>query len=202
MKKQHKKVKKSAKRKKTIERRVTAKRFAVKKKKTKKRTLPKRHRVKYAKALRIKKIRRKKPKRKIQQGRSRYFLNHDFEFFPELQSLILKSSVTEKKNMIKRLSHLGRIRLAVISGIFMQSQDGNVSKDPNVSAADLFIVADDINRKKLRSFLKSVEANVGTEIRFTLMEREEFSYRFGMFDRFIRVLLEGPHEKIINRLGI
>jgi hypothetical protein len=34
------------------------------------------------------------------------------------------------------------------------------------------------------------------------MEKEEFIYRHGMFDRFVRVLLEGPHEKIINKLGI
>jgi len=55
---------------------------------------------------------------------------------------------------------------------------------------------------KLRTFLRSLEAEIGREIKFSLMDREEFDYRFGMFDRFIRVLLEGPHEKIINKIGI
>ena len=34
------------------------------------------------------------------------------------------------------------------------------------------------------------------------MEKDEFEYRYGMFDRFVRVLLEGPHEKLINKLGL
>jgi len=100
--------------------------------------------------------------------------------------------------MIKKISSLGRVRLAVISGIFLS--------DPNAvsqyeSPADLFVVGDDINRQKLRNFLSSIEAEIGTEIKFTLMDKEEFDYRFNMFDRFVRVLLEGPHEKIINKLG-
>jgi len=66
----------------------------------------------------------------------------------------------------------------------------------------LFIVGDEINRAKLRNFLGSLEAEIGTEIKFTLMDKEEFDYRFNMFDRFVRVLLEGPHEKIVNKIGL
>ena len=64
------------------------------------------------------------------------------------------------------------------------------------------IVGDDIDKAKLHNFLKSLEAEVGKEIKFGLMEKEEFEYRFGMFDRFVRVILEGPHEKLINKLGL
>ena len=70
------------------------------------------------------------------------------------------------------------------------------------SDVDLFIVADHINKNRLRSFLKSLEAEVGKEIRFGLMEKDEFQYRHGMFDRFVRVLLESPHDKLINKLGL
>ena len=34
------------------------------------------------------------------------------------------------------------------------------------------------------------------------MDKEEFKYRFSMFDRFVRVLLEGPHENLIDKLGV
>ena len=47
-----------------------------------------------------------------------------------------------------------------------------------------------------------MESEVGTEIRFGTMERDEFKYRYEMFDRFLRVLLEGPHRKIINKLDV
>lgn len=139
-----------------------------------------------------------KPK-KHNPARERFGLNQNFEFFAELRSLILKSSSGERERMTKRVSDLGRIRLALISGIFLSDPD---TADQYDSPADLFIVGDDINRQKLRNFLASIEAEIGTEIKFTLMDKEEFDYRYNMFDRFVRVLLEGPHEKIINKIGI
>ncbi len=131
--------------------------------------------------------------------KDQYYLNPEFEFLEELRSLILTASPAEKNRLTKRISGLGSVKLAVISGIFLNNPDSNVETNP---VADLLVVADDINRKKLNAFLKALEAEVGREIHFSLMEKEEFIYRFGMFDRFVRTLLEGPHEKIINRLGI
>ncbi len=128
----------------------------------------------------------------------RYVLNSGFEFFSELKGLILKASPAEKDLLIKKILTLGRVKLAVVSGIFLNSDTELCSN----AVADLFIVGDDISKDRLRTFLRSLEAEVGREIKFSLMDREEFDYRFGMFDRFIRVLLEGPHEKIINKIGI
>jgi hypothetical protein len=137
----------------------------------------------------------KKPRPKTE----RFSLNPDFEFFAELRSLILKSSAGEKERMVNKVTALGRIRLAVISGIFLSDPDSINQYD---APADLFIVGDEINRARLRNFLGSLEAEIGTEIKFTLMDKEEFDYRFNMFDRFVRVLLEGPHEKIVNKIGL
>ncbi|MDP4001759.1 MAG: hypothetical protein Q8P69_01795 [bacterium] len=140
-----------------------------------------------------------KKRPKVRPKVERFTLNPDFEFFSELRSLVLKSSAGEKERMIQKVSNLGRIRLAVISGIFLSDPDSINQYD---APADLFIVGDEINRSKLRNFLGSLEAEIGTEIKFTLMDKEEFDYRFNMFDRFVRVLLEGPHEKIVNKIGL
>ena len=129
-----------------------------------------------------------------------YLLNSNFEFFNELKGLILKSSPAEKNRLVKRISKLGRIKLALLSGIFLSNVGGGAAFDNSV--ADLFIVGDDISKERLKSFLKALEAEVGREIRLSIMDKEEFEYRHGMFDRFVRVLLESPHEKIINKLGL
>src|SRR3989338_4294027 len=142
---------------------------------------------------------RKKAKKVVRIDRMTYSLNPRFEFFGELRSLILKSSPAEKDKMIKKILGLGKVKLAVTSGIFMAENNGLDLYD---TAADLFIVGDDISKNKLRAFLAALEAEVGKEIKFTLMDKDEFQYRYGMFDRFIRVLLEGPYEKIINKLGL
>jgi len=141
----------------------------------------------------------KKTKRVIVTDWMTYSLNPFFEFFDELKNLILKSSPAEKDKMIKRILGLGRIKLAVVSGIFMNENHGSDLYD---TTTDLFIVGDDINKNKLRTFLASLEAETGREVRFSLMDKDEFQYRHGMFDRFIRVLFESPHEKIINKLGL
>lgn len=138
-------------------------------------------------------------KTKTRSVSERFVLDPNYEFYNELKSLVLKASPAEKDKLVKRISNLGRIRLAIISGIFLSTGDDFVNGN---SVADLFIVGDDINRKRLRTFLANLEAEVGREVRFSLMDKEEFEYRFGMFDRFVRVMLENPHEKIINRLGI
>lgn len=126
----------------------------------------------------------------------RYMLNREFEFIQELRDLVLKSSPTEKKEIFSRLQKLGKIKLAVTTGIFL-----NKENNENIPT-DLFIVADDLDRRKFGAFLRFLEAETGGEVRFVIMEKDEFQYRFSMLDRFIRVLLEGPHEKLINRLGI
>ncbi|MEX2090751.1 MAG: archaellum operon transcriptional activator EarA family protein [Candidatus Paceibacterota bacterium] len=133
-------------------------------------------------------------------GTQRYALNSSFEFFQELMVLIMKSSPAEKNMLVKRIQKLGKIRLALLSGIFLNNGHDNAMA--NNSVVDLFIVGDDISKERLRSFLKSLEAEVGREIRLSIMDKEEFEYRFGMFDRFVRVMLESPHEKIINKLGL
>ena len=146
-----------------------------------------------------KKYKKKRTVKQAAADRVFYSLNSEFEFFEELKSLILKSSPAEKDKMIKKISGLGRIKLAVVAGVFFSSND---SAAFNGSGVDLFIVGDSVDKSKLRNFLKSLEAEVGKEIRFGLMEKDEFEYRYGMFDRFVRVLLEGPHEKLINKLGL
>lgn len=131
--------------------------------------------------------------------RTHYVVDPKFEFFTELKNLILKSSPAEKDKMIKRISGLGQVKLAIISGVFLNNHDSHSTVDSEV---DLFIVANSVNKDRLRSFLKALEAEVGKELRFGIMDKKEFEYRHGMFDRFVRVLLEGPHEKLINRLGL
>lgn len=132
----------------------------------------------------------------VNKPKTVYVLNPDFGSFYELRDLILKSLPAEKDNMVKRLNRLGKIKLAVISGIFINKEN----LDPLIT--DLLIVGDYIDSRKLRSFLKSLEAEVGKEVKYSVMDKEEFQYRLAMFDRFVRVILEAPHEKLINKLGI
>lgn len=122
-----------------------------------------------------------------------YSVNPQFSFYNELRALVLKSIPTSKEKLLKRLKNLGRVKLAVLSGIFINAEN---------SRADLLIVGDNIKRKRLTQLLRDLEAELGKEIDYVLLATEDFKYRYSMFDRFLRDLLEGPHQKLINKLRI
>jgi hypothetical protein len=145
-------------------------------------------------------VRRPRKEKVIKKDRVFYALNENFEFFNELKELVLKSSPAEKDKMVRRILTLGKIKLAIVSGVFLTEYPDDLNTFS--SKTDLFIVGDDIDRRKLSLFLRSLEAEVGKEIRFGVMEKDEFEYRYNMFDRFVRVLLEAPHEKLINKLDL
>ena len=122
-----------------------------------------------------------------------YTANPNFEVFQELRDLIIKSSVASKKKLLQRIKRLGRIRLAMIAGTLINNDRGRT---------DLLLVADDIKKSKLEKFLSELESEVGKQVHYTLMTGDEFVYRTNMYDRFLRDILESPHEKVINRLNI
>lgn len=132
-------------------------------------------------------------KSRFKSGKKIYSLNTGFDFYHELKTLVLKSSPASKNKILQRLKNIGRVKLALLSGIFV---------DLGNSRADLLIVGDGIKNKGLGNFLKDLESEVGREIDYVVLTTADFKYRYDMFDRFIRDILEKPHEKLINKLKI
>jgi hypothetical protein len=128
---------------------------------------------------------------KNSQGNKVYKVNQNFVFYNGLKELIAKVSPASKQKMLERIKNLGSIKLAIISGVFVNS---------DVSRADLLVVGDRINQTKFGKFLKDLEAESGREIDYALMTTKEFHYRYDMYDRFLRDMLELKHEKLINKL--
>jgi len=132
-------------------------------------------------------------KSRVKSKKKEYTVNPAFDFYKELSTLVLKSSPASKKKILKRIRGLGKINLAVLSGVFMNT---------DIARVDLLIVGDGIKNSKLSSFFKDLEAEIGKEIDYVVLSTKDFKYRFDMFDRFIRDVLEKPHEKLINKLRI
>ncbi|MEK7087077.1 MAG: hypothetical protein AAB958_00030 [Patescibacteria group bacterium] len=126
-------------------------------------------------------------------GKQVFKINKNFIFYEELKELIAKASPASKEKMLERLKGLGGIKLALLSGIFLNLDN---------SRADLLLVGDKIKSSKFDRFLKELEAEVGKEINCSLMTTKEFYYRYNMYDRFVRDILDFKHEKLINKLRI
>ena len=131
--------------------------------------------------------------RKNIKDKKTFRVNLGFEFYDELKELVAKASPASKEKMLSRLKGLGKVKLALLAGIFINS---------DTSRADILIVGDNIKPAKFNSFIKNLEAEVGKEINHALMTTKEFYYRHDMYDRFVRDLLDFKHEKLINKLKI
>ena len=122
-----------------------------------------------------------------------YSIHTDFPLLQELRDLIIRSSSTSRKRLFAQVKRLGKVKLVVLSGIFLNTDR---------SRTDILIVGDDISQRKLENFFSTVESELGKTVSYTLMETDEFKYRMGMFDRFLRDIFEYPHEKLLNKLNL
>ncbi len=128
---------------------------------------------------------------RARKGRKSFVVNEDFPFYTELKSLVSKLNVHAQSQIFRKLKIVGEVKLILISGLFL-----NYPK----SKVDMILVVNNINRTKLKHAIAHLEAEVGKEIRFVLMNMEELHYRLNMLDRFFIEFLEAPYEEVSNKV--
>ncbi len=135
-------------------------------------------------------------KRRVSQksrGGYGFVMNTQFSYLSPLQSFLVNTEPLQSKELIKRISKLGSIKVIIIAGVFIQ--------DPE-SRADILIVGDGIKKSALENVVSDLEAEIGKELRYAYFTTEDFKYRLSMFDKLTRDILDFPHRKILNKLGI
>lgn len=136
-----------------------------------------------------------KEKSSLKRGKKvkMFFLNNHFPILNELRDLIMRDAIPPRKKILEEARRLGRVKLAILSGVFLNSERART---------DLLIVGDNIKRSRLENFLGELESDIGRPLQYTLMDSKEFAYRVDMYDRFLRDILEFPHDKLINKVRI
>lgn len=128
---------------------------------------------------------------KSKKGIKYYILDQKFFFFFELKNLFAKSNSSPQCRSLAKLKSIGDVKLALVSGIFL-----NYPK----SKVDMVLVANNVSRSRLRNVMNSLEAEVGKEVNFILMNSDEFKYRLDMLDRFLLDFIEGAHKELIDKI--
>ena len=143
----------------------------------------------------IKEVKRQK-NRSIETFRKKangWTLDYRFPHIEAIKSFLSNISPFKYKDIVEKISRAGKIQLLIISGIFIKNPDSRV---------DLLVVGDGLKQSQLDNIIKIIESEIGKEIRYAVFETSEFNYRHSMFDKLIRDILDYPHEKIINKLGL
>ena len=127
------------------------------------------------------------------RGARGFTLDPSYPYLPAIENFLIDAAPISGKEIIKRLSRAGNIRLVLISGVFLHDRDSRV---------DILVVGDHLSQAKLLSIISHIEAELGKELRYAAFETVDFQYRLGIYDKLIKDILEAKHEKILNKLGI
>lgn len=122
-----------------------------------------------------------------------FILNPSFAYTQALYNLLIETSTFSHKDVVSKVSRAGRVKLIIVSGVFTQNWDGRV---------DLLVVGDNLRQSTLENTVRALEAEVGRELRFASFETQDFKYRLSIYDRLIRDILDYPHQKILDKIGV
>lgn len=141
----------------------------------------------------VKSVSRASGKKVLKKRTSGYTLNESFRLLIPLQNLLVHVDPLKKEEIMHRFAHCGRLKLVVLSGVFIQEMDSRV---------DMLIVGDALRKRVIEHVMRIIEAEIGKELSYAILDTKEFLYRFGIYDKFVRDIFDYPHEKIVDKLGV
>ncbi len=121
-----------------------------------------------------------------------YGLDSSFPFLAPLRSLVTEIALG-KEDVAGRFKNCGQMKLIIVSGILIDETDSRV---------DVLLVGDKMKKPVIEGVLKRLEAELGKELTYGMLETSEFEYRFGIYDKFIRDIIDYPHLVVLNKLKL
>lgn len=125
----------------------------------------------------------------IKKHQNNWVFNYAFKYAKEMEGLLVTAETLSNETIIDSFKKVGRIKLLVISGIFIKSKD---------SRADLLIVGDRMKKRQIEEGVRKLEAEIGVELTYAIFDTKEFIYRLNMYDKLVRDILDFPHEVILQ----
>jgi len=122
-----------------------------------------------------------------------FVLNRQFDYLVPLQNFLINVEPFSDREIIARVTKVGSIKLIVVAGVFIRESESRV---------DILVVGDHIKKATLENMIKNLEAEIGKELRYVYFSTEDFKYRLSMCDKLMRDILDYPHKKVLNKLGI
>lgn len=123
---------------------------------------------------------------------TRYELNDKFPYLQALKHLLLNTA-RRGESVPERLRSAGAIKLIILTGVFVGDVEGGF---------DMLIAGDRIREGALREKVRSLEAELGRELRYALLTTADFLYRLNMNDKLVRDIMDYPHRIVFDRLDI
>lgn len=121
-----------------------------------------------------------------------YTLNKDFPELQALQTFLFETAPIDEKNVLKHLRQAGTLDFVGMSGVFVREFEQRI---------DLMLAMKKFSQAKMEKAIRSLEAEIGIEVRFAAMSSEDLMYRVGMYDKLMRDFFDYPHQILIDKIG-
>lgn len=115
----------------------------------------------------------------------------DFPLFADLRSVMKKAAILMNNRLVHDLGEKGRVDLLLLTGRFAER--------PTV-ATDVLIVGE-VEVNAISEVITAFEQDIGREVNYTYMPKDEFLYRREVGDRFLAAILESKNIVLVNELG-
>ena len=122
-----------------------------------------------------------------------YALNKDFPELQALQSFLFETAPIDGKNLLKHLRQAGPLDFVGIAGVFVREFEQRL---------DVLLAMKNFSQTKVEKAIRSIEAEIGIEIRFAAMSSEDLMYRVGMYDKLTRDFFDYPHQILVDKIGV
>ena len=129
------------------------------------------------------------------EGRRLYYrLNPEFPYREQFRNLFEKigqleeiPATREEERLASRLREVGHLTYALLCGAFLGKS----------SPVDLLLVGE-VDRVRLGRLITEFERELGRELNYTVLTPEEFSYRLGLYDRFLGEIMDSDKMVVID----
>ncbi len=122
-----------------------------------------------------------------------FTLNKSFPELQALQTFLFETAPIDGKNLLKHLRQAGVLDFVGVSGVFVRDFEQRI---------DVLLAMKKFSQAKVEKAIRSLEAEVGIEIRFAAMSSEDLLYRVGMYDKLTRDFFDYNHQVLVDKIGV
>lgn len=119
-------------------------------------------------------------------------MDPSFPYLAALRSLVTEIALG-KEDVSARFRNCGQMKLIIVAGVFLDEHDSRV---------DILLVGDKLKKSVIEGVLRRLESELGKELTYGIMDTPDFEYRFGIYDKFIRDVIDYPHLVVLNKLNL
>lgn len=128
-----------------------------------------------------------------------YEVNQNFKYYNALREMFADTAEIVSGARVESVSWADRFK--AIDGVCEVVFAGKLVYG-STSTIDLMVAGNDMNRTKLKTVIRALERDNGTDLAYTILSYDDLYYRLSIKDRFVLSVLKSKHTNVLDDAGI